>query len=109
MALIDGEALAAALDIAYDEPDEAVLDQVAQAADDIIASLITTAAYDDQKAACMEAAMSVAVDMYQARTAAGGQPVSIDGGPGIYRLSVWLTRRVQSLLAPYLRAGGLVG
>lgn len=109
MALIDGEALAAALDVEYDEPIDLILDQVAEAADDIVASLITTTAYDDAKAACKEAAISVGVEIWQARTAAGGQAVAVDMSPGPYRLSVWMTRRVQALLGPYLRPGGMVG
>jgi hypothetical protein len=108
MALIDGEILAGVLDLDYAE-DEAVFDQVAQAADDVIASLITTTAYDDDKPACREAAVAVAVEMFQARTAAGGQAVAVDMTPGPYRLSVWLTRRVMSLLGPYLNAAGMVG
>jgi hypothetical protein len=49
------------------------------------------------------------VEIFQARTAAGGQPVAVDFSPGPYRLSVWLTRRVMSLLGPYLNVGGMVG
>lgn len=109
MSLLTGQELADALDIAYDEPDEAVLDQVAEAADDIVGALITTAAYDEEPAACKEAALAVGVEIYQARTASGGQPVAIDFSPGPYRLSVWLTRRVGSLLGPYMNVGGMVG
>jgi len=109
MALVTGGELADALDIEYADPIDAVLDQVAEASDDIVGALITTAAYSAEPAACKEAALAVGVEIFQARTAAGGQAVSIDFTPGPYRLSVWLTKRVMSLLAPYLNPSGMVG
>ena len=109
MALVDGQELAAALDLDYLAPMDDVLDQVAEAADDIVGSLITTTAYAAEPAACKEAALSVGVEIFQARTAAGGQAVATDFSPGPYRLSVWMTRRVMALLGPYLNVGGMVG
>ena len=109
MALLDGQELAAALDLDYVAPMDDVLDQVAEAADDIVGSLLTTTAYAAEPAACKEAALSVGVEIFQARTAAGGQAVATDFSPGPYRLSVWMTRRVMALLGPYLNVGGMVG
>lgn len=109
MALVDGQELADALDLDYVAPMDDVLDQVAEAADDIVGSLLTTAAYAAEPAACKEAALSVGVEIFQARTAAGGQAVATDFSPGPYRLSVWMTRRVMALLGPYLNVGGMVG
>ena len=109
MALVDGQELAAALDLDYVPPMDDVLDQVAEAADDIVGSLLTTTAYAAEPAACKEAALSVGVEIFQARTAAGGQAVATDFSPGPYRLSVWMTRRVMALLGPYLNVGGMVG
>lgn len=109
MALVTGEELADALDLEYVDPLDAVLDQVAGAADDIVEALITTGAYELEPPACKEAALAVAVEIFQARTAAGGQAVAVDFTPGPYRLSVWLTRRVMSLLGPYMNVGGMVG
>lgn len=109
MALVTGEELADALELEYAAPLDAVLDQVAQASDDIVGALITTGAYETEPAACKEAALAVGVEIFQARTAAGGQAVAVDFSPGPYRLSVWLTRRVMSLLGPYLNVGGMVG
>jgi hypothetical protein len=109
MALVDGQELAAALDLDYVAPMDDVLDQVAEAADDIVGSLLTTTAYAAEPAACKEAALSVGVEIFQARTAAGGQAVATDFSPGPYRLSVWMTRRVMALLGPYLNVGGMVG
>ena len=60
MALVDGQELAAALDLDYLAPMDDVLDQVAEAADDIVGSLLTTTAYAAEPAACKEAAAKVA-------------------------------------------------
>lgn len=108
MALVTGEELAEVLDLDYPISGEP-FDQVAEAADDIVAALITTGAYELEPAACKEAALSVAVEIFQARTAAGGQAVATDFSPGPYRLSVWMTRRVMALLGPYLNVGGMIG
>jgi hypothetical protein len=108
MALVTGEELATALDLDYDPPEEPY-DQVAAAADDIVASLLTDAAYELEPPACKEAALAVAVEIFQARTAAGGQAVATDFSPGPYRLSVWMTRRVMSLLGPYMDIKGMIG
>ncbi len=109
MALVTGQDLADALDLDYVAPLDGVLDQVAEAAADIVGSLITSEAVTDEPAACKEAATAVGVELFQARTASGGQAVATDFTAGPYRLSVWITRRVMGLLAPYLRVGGLVG
>ena len=109
MALVTGQELADALDLEYVDPLDTVLDQVAAASDDIIGALITTDAYAAEPPACKEAAIAVGVEVFQARTASGGQAVAIDFTPGPYRLSVWLTRRVMSLLGPYMDPRGMVG
>ena len=109
MALLTGTELATNLDIAYAVPDIVVLDSVADAATNLIGYLITDQAVIDEPSACKEAAMSVAVEMFQARTSAGGEAVSVDFTPGPYRLSVWVTRRVMGILAPYLDMKGVVG
>jgi hypothetical protein len=108
MALVDGQELADVLDLDYATYDDA-LDQVAEAADDIVAALLTTAAVTSEPAACKEAALAVAAEIWQARTASGGQAVSVDFTPGPYRLSVWLTRRIHALIGPYMKVQGMVG
>jgi hypothetical protein len=108
MALVTGQELADVLELDY-EPGDEPYDQIAAAADDLVASIITDAAYELEPPLCKEAALSVAVEIYQSRTAAGGQAVSIDYTPGPYRLSLWITKRVQALLAPYLNVKGMVG
>jgi len=107
-ALIDGEGLAVALDLTYPEGGDAVFDAVAAAADAVLSGLLTTGDHSEHPA-CVEAATSEAVELYQARTATGGQAVATDWTPGPYRLSVWLTRRVSSLTAACTDVGGMVG
>jgi len=109
MALLTGQELATNLDIAYAVPDIVVLDSVALAASDLVGYLITTTALAAEPAACKQAAMSVGVEIFQARQSAGGEAISVDFTPGPYRLSVWLTKRVMALLTPYLDMKTQVG
>ena len=51
----------------------------------------------------------MAVDLWQSRTAAGGQPVALDFAPGAYRLSRFLLSSVSALLGPCRDARSLVG
>ena len=106
--LVTGAELAEVLDLDYMPGDEP-FDQLAQAAREIVGSIITSAALTAAPPACREAALSVAMEMYQARTAAGGQAVSVDFTAGPYRLSLWITKRVQAILAPYLDVRGMIG
>lgn len=106
--LVTGQQLADVLDLDY-SPGDQPFDDLAEAARNIVGSIITPASLSAAPPACREAALSVAVEMYQARTSAGGQAVSVDFSPGPYRLSLWITKRVQALLAPYLDVGGMVG
>jgi len=52
MALLTGQELADALDLDYVAPIDDVLDQIAEAADDLVGSLITAAAVTAEPAAC---------------------------------------------------------
>jgi hypothetical protein len=106
--LVTGAELAEVLDLDYSPGDEP-FDQLAEAARNIVGSIITDAALAAAPPACREAALSVAMEMYQARTAAGGQAVSVDFTAGPYRLSLWITKRVQAILAPYLDVRGMIG
>lgn len=108
MALLTGLELADALQIDYVDPIDDVLDQVAEAATDLIGYLITPAALLAEPASCKEAALSVGSEIFQARTAAGGEAVAMDFTPGP-RMSVWVTRRVMGLLGPYLDMRGVIG
>jgi len=56
-----------------------------------------------------EAALAVAVEIFQQRTAPGGTIQAIDFTPGPHRLGQALLSRVRGLLAPYMDMGGMVG
>lgn len=113
-ALVTGTALASALDLTY-ATDQATFDQVADAADEIMVSLLAptdtagTAIDHSTHSTCKEAALAVAAEMYTARTAVGGSPMGADFTPGAYRLSVWLTRRVQTVCGRCWAMTGWVG
>ena len=85
------------------------LTAVAQAADAVLAGQLDP--FDDHSThpACREAALHVAVDIWQARTSAGGQPVALDFQPGSYRLSRYLVSTVSALIAPCRAAGAMIG
>jgi hypothetical protein len=56
-----------------------------------------------------EAALAVAVEIFQQRTAPGGSIQAIDFTPGPHRLGQALLSRVRGLLAPYMDMTGMVG
>lgn len=89
-----------------DDPDG--FEQVADAASDVVSSLLTTGDHSTHPA-CREAALHVAAEMYQARYSAGGQAVSVDMGVMPSRLSAYLTRRVAALTAAHFAPGAMVG
>lgn len=106
---VSGEQLADALDLTYaDTP--GVFDQVAGAVDDLLHQLLTddtTHGHDHYPE--KEAALGIAVDLYQARTAAGGESVALDFTPGPYRVSSAILKRYSALLAPWMAKTGMVG
>lgn len=63
----------------------------------------------DTVPACKEAALTLAVDMWQNRTAPGGQPTAVDFTPAPYRMGRSMVQRVMGLLAPYLDMRGQIG
>ena len=56
-----------------------------------------------------EAALAIAVDMFQSRVAPGGQTEAVDFTPGPYRLGRSLITRVSGLLGRWMDTGSLVG
>ena len=56
-----------------------------------------------------EAALAVAVEIFQQRTSPGGQIQSVDFTPAPHRLGRSLLTRVMGLIAPYMSMGGFVG
>jgi hypothetical protein len=56
-----------------------------------------------------EAALAIAVDIFQSRVAPGGQIQAVDFTPGPYRLGRSLFTRVSGLLARWVDTGSMVG
>lgn len=107
-ALVTGTDLATGLGLTY-ASDSATFDQVADAADELMVSLLTSTEDHSLHSTCLEAAFSVAAEIYQARIATGGQPVAVDFTPSSYRLSAWITKRVQALVGRCWDMTGWVG
>lgn len=63
----------------------------------------------DSLAPVREAALAVAIEIFQQRTAPGGQVQAVDFTPTPHRLGRALLNRVHGLLAPYMDLGGFVG
>lgn len=106
---VSGEQLADALDLTYADTSD-VFDQVAGAVDDLLHQLLTddtTHGHDHYPE--KEAALGIAVDLYQARTAAGGESVALDFTPGPYRVSSAILKRYSALLSPWMAKTGMVG
>ena len=56
-----------------------------------------------------EAALAIAVDVFQSRIAPGGQTEAVDFTPGPYRLGRSLISRITGLLGRWLDPGSMVG
>lgn len=108
MALLTVEELKTTLGVGelYTEAD---LQQVVDASVELIESYVTAASFEAEPAPMKEAALSLAVSIFQTRTATGGQIVGMDFTPSPFRLGRSLTSTVQGLLAPYLAEGVFVG
>ena len=63
----------------------------------------------DAVAACKEAALQIAVDVWTNHLAPGGQPQAVDFTPSPYRMGRTIMQRVIGILAPYLDTRSLVG
>jgi hypothetical protein len=63
----------------------------------------------DAVPAVREASLAIAVEIFQQRTAAGGQVQAVDYTPSPHRLGRALLNRVHGLLAPYMDMGGIIG
>lgn len=103
MAVVTGAAVASALGVP--SPSTAIT-ACATAADELLEQYLTPAAYATPPAPVAEAGIAVAIDILQSRTAAGGQPVGVDGNPGPYRMGPSLLARVSGLIGPWLAPGG---
>lgn len=63
----------------------------------------------DSLSCVREAALAVAVEIFQQRTAPGGTIQTVDFTPGPHRLGQALLSRVRGLIAPYMDMGSMVG
>jgi hypothetical protein len=66
-------------------------------------------AFYDNVPEVKEAALAIAVDIFQSRVAPGGQMQGVDFTPGPYRLGRSLMTRVSGLLGRWLDPGVLIG
>jgi hypothetical protein len=55
------------------------------------------------------AALLIAVDIFQSKTAPSGGATAIDFQPAPYKMGMSLLSRVKGLLAPYIAVGGMIG
>lgn len=104
--LVTGQDLADNLGLTYAADP---FDQVAGTADELVGRLLTPLAYANEPMPAKEAALHVAIEIYQARYSAGGTAVANDFTPGPYRLSSAMMRRVSALIGPYQDPRGMVG
>jgi hypothetical protein len=63
----------------------------------------------DRVPAVKEAALAIAVDIFQSRVAPGGQMQGVDFTPGPYRLGASLKSRIAGLIGRWMDTGTLVG
>jgi hypothetical protein len=107
--LVDIDELRDALNVGLDEVSDEALQRVADATDGAILPHLRDGAYENN-AAVREAAIAVAVQIWQARHAPGGQMVGIDLAPQLtpHLLGIGLLHRVRGLIGPYTAFGGAV-
>lgn len=108
MALLDNATLTLTLGVGDLYPDEMVT-QVVEASNALVLSYIDADAASAEPPACKEAALAIAVEMWQSRIAPGGQMVGVDFTPAPFRMGRSLMSKVSGLLAPYIDEGGLIG
>lgn len=87
--------------------EDAVLEQVCRAADGVLLPLLRDGDWT-MNANCREAALAIAVQIWQARHSPGGQMVTLDFGTmtSPHLLGTGLIKRVQGLVGPYLQNAG---
>lgn len=85
------------------------LQTVVDAADNLVEGIVDAASYTAAPAELHEAALAIAVDIWQSRTAPGGQAVAVDFTPSPYRMGRTLLQRVMGLLGPHLAVGSMIG
>lgn len=98
--IVTGQDVAAALGL---PGTTTTLDAVAQVANELLTPYLAAGAVNPVvPAPVKEAGIVVAIDVWQNRTAAGGQNVGLDGAPGPYRMGRAILDRVSGLIGPWL-------
>lgn len=88
---------------------DADLQQACSAAIAVVQSYVDATSFAAEPPAMKEAALALAVDIWQTRTSPGGQNLAADFTPSPWRLGKNLVSKVSGLLAPYMEIGGAVG
>lgn len=108
MALLTVEELKSTLGVGELYTDED-LQQVVDASTLLIEQYVTAVSFAEEPAPMKEAALSLAVSIFQTRTATGGQIVGADFTPSPFRLGRSLFSTVSGLLSGYVAEGVFVG
>jgi hypothetical protein len=87
---------------------DADLQQVADSAIALVKAYVTDAAFTAEPAALQEAALSLAVDLWQSRITPGGQLNMADFTPGPQR-GYRMIQKYAGLMGPYYDTGHMVG
>ena len=108
MPIVTGSDVASALGL---PSTTAVLDEVATVADELLVPYLDPRVVADPviPTPVREAGIVLAIDIWQNRTAAGGQSVGIDGGYGPYRMGRSLIERIQGLCGPWMAIESEIG
>ena len=109
--LVDRDELVAVLNLGgHQLYGDDLYDRIGQAATDVLVAYLEPrdGGYTDVPAV-REAALAIAVDLWQARVAPGGVMQAADFTPGPYRLSRGILTRVSGLIAPWRDPAGMVG
>ena len=108
MPIVTGSDVASALGL---PAATAILDEVATVADELLEPYLTPTAIAGPviPTPVRGAGIVLAIDIWQNRTAAGGQSVGIDGGYGPYRMGRSLIERIQGLCGPWMAIESEIG
>ena len=106
MPLVTPEELAKVIGL---PPTDAGIVSSAAAASETVAQYLTTDIDHETHQSDREAALSIAVTVFQNRTASGGQAVGLDYAPMPFRIGPALLNTVSGLLGPCLDQKGEIG